>query len=60
MPVRRIGSMRRSVSARSVIPEWPESDLGYVNEGYIQNKFPELCSAIRQKIKKNNESILKK
>jgi DNA-binding MarR family transcriptional regulator len=31
-------------------------DLGYVNEGYIQNKFPELCSAIRQKIKKNNEA----
>ena len=31
-------------------------DLGYVNEGYIQNKFPELCSAIRQKIRKNNEA----
>jgi len=31
-------------------------DLGYVNEGYIQNKFPELCRAIRQKIKKNSES----
>jgi len=30
-------------------------DLGYVNEGYIQNKFPELCSAIRQKIRTNNE-----
>jgi DNA-binding MarR family transcriptional regulator/DNA-binding phage protein len=31
-------------------------NLGYVNEGYIQNNFPELCSAIRQKIKKNNEA----
>jgi DNA-binding phage protein len=31
-------------------------DLGYVNEGYIQNKFPELCSSIRQKIRKNNEA----
>jgi DNA-binding MarR family transcriptional regulator/DNA-binding phage protein len=31
-------------------------DLGYVNEGYIQNKFPELCSAVRRKIKKNNEA----
>jgi hypothetical protein len=28
---------------------------GYVNEGFIQQKFPELCSAIRQKIKKNDE-----
>jgi energy-coupling factor transporter ATP-binding protein EcfA2 len=31
-------------------------DLGYVNDGYIQNKFPELCSAIRQKIRTNNEA----
>ncbi len=31
-------------------------NLGYVNEGYIQNKFPELCSAIRQRIRKNNEA----
>jgi DNA-binding phage protein len=31
-------------------------NLGYVNEGYIQNKFPMLCSSIRQKIKKNNEA----
>jgi DNA-binding MarR family transcriptional regulator/DNA-binding phage protein len=30
-------------------------NLGYVNEGCIQNKFPELCSAIRQKIRTNNE-----
>jgi hypothetical protein len=30
-------------------------NLGYVNEGYIQHKFPELCSAIRQKIRTNNE-----
>ena len=29
--------------------------LGYVNEGYIQLKFPQLCSAIRQKIRTNNE-----
>jgi hypothetical protein len=29
--------------------------LGYANEGYIQRKFPQLCSAIRQKIRKNNE-----
>ncbi len=29
--------------------------LGYVNEGYIQNKFPQLCSAIRQKIRKERE-----
>jgi DNA-binding MarR family transcriptional regulator/DNA-binding phage protein len=30
--------------------------LGYVNEGYIQLKFPQLCSAIRQKIRTNNEA----
>jgi DNA-binding MarR family transcriptional regulator len=30
-------------------------NLGYVNEGCIQNKFPELCSAIRQKIRTNNK-----
>jgi DNA-binding phage protein len=30
-------------------------DLGYVNEGYIQHKFPQLCSAIRQKIRKDRE-----
>jgi len=29
--------------------------LGYVNEGYIQKQFPLLCSAIRQKIRTNNE-----
>lgn len=29
--------------------------LGYVNEGYIQSKFPQLCSAIRQKIRKDKE-----
>jgi DNA-binding phage protein len=30
-------------------------NLGYVNEGYIQSKFPQLCGAIRQKIRKNKE-----
>jgi len=30
-------------------------NLGYVNEGYIQRKFPQLCSAIRQKIRKDTE-----
>ena len=29
--------------------------LGYVNEGYIQRRFPQLCRAIRQKIRTNNE-----
>jgi len=26
-------------------------NLGYLNEGFIQHRFPELCSAIRQKIR---------
>jgi DNA-binding phage protein len=30
-------------------------NLGYVNEGYIQSKFPQLCGAIRQKIRKEKE-----
>lgn len=30
-------------------------NIGCVNEGYIQQKFPQLCSSIRQKIRKNNE-----
>jgi hypothetical protein len=30
-------------------------NLGYVNEGYIQSKFPQLCGAIRQKIRQDKE-----
>jgi hypothetical protein len=30
--------------------------LGYANEGYIQNKFPELCRAIRQKIREEKKA----
>jgi len=33
----------------------PAVNLGYVNEGYIQRKFPQLCSAIRRKIRKGKE-----
>jgi DNA-binding phage protein len=46
---------------RSLAEKHPRSlynlavSLGYANEGYIQRKFPQLCSAIRQKIRKNNE-----
>ncbi len=51
----------RAVLDHSLSEKQPRSlyeladNLGYVNEGYIQHKFPQLCSAIRQKIRKNRE-----
>ena len=49
--------LEQSLSERNPPPLYQLAvNLGYVNEGYIQNNFPELCSAIRQKIKKNNEA----
>jgi len=45
----------RDVLERSLAEEHPVSvheiavNLGYINEGYIQGKFPELCRAIREK-----------
>lgn len=47
----------RKLLERSLAEEHPRSlyalavSLGYTNEGYIQRKFPQLCSAIREKIR---------
>jgi len=47
----------RYLLERSLAQEHPRSlyalsvSLGYANEGYIQRKFPQLCSAIREKIR---------
>jgi DNA-binding phage protein len=38
--------------AHPISPGAIAASIGYVNEGYIQNRFPELCGAIRQKIKR--------
>jgi DNA-binding phage protein len=47
----------RDLLEQSLAEELPRSlyalavSLGYANEGYIQRKFPELCHAIREKIR---------
>ncbi len=47
----------RKLLERSLAEEHPRSlyalavSLGYTNEGYIQRKFPQLCHAIREKIR---------
>lgn len=51
----------RALLEQSLSEQQPRSlyqlavNIGYVNEGYIQRKFPQICGAIRQKIRKNNE-----
>jgi AraC-like DNA-binding protein len=52
----------RDLLEQSLAKEHPLSvydiavSLGYVNEGYIQRKFPELCSAIREKIRREKKA----
>jgi hypothetical protein len=66
---RRCGAARiceqvdiRKLLERSLAEEHPRSlyalavSLGYTNEGYIQRKFPELCSAIREKIRSEKKT----
>jgi transcriptional regulator with XRE-family HTH domain len=47
---------RSLAKEHSVSPGAIAVSLGYVNEGYIQNRFPELCRAIREKIKQEKKA----
>jgi hypothetical protein len=42
--------------AHPISPGALAASIGYVNEGYIQNRFPELCRAIRQKIRREKKA----
>jgi hypothetical protein len=52
----------RKLLERSLAEEHPRSiyafavSLGYTNEGYIQRKFPQLCHAIREKIRRDKKA----
>ena len=47
---------RSLAKEHSVSPGAIAVSLGYVNEGYIQNRFPELCRAIREKISQEKKA----
>jgi len=46
---------RSLAKEHSVSPGAIAVSLGYANEGYIQNRYPELCRAIREKIKQEKK-----
>ena len=43
----------------SMSPGAIAASVGYANEGYIQNRFPELCRAIREKIRQEKKARIR-